>query len=201
MALLLLAALAPCVSRVSGVTDAASVGTLVANPASGSYGQTVSVTGTKFAANEGVNIYWGRSGTTPRASATTDATGAFSASFSVPDATFGAHKLIAVGQTSAMSSTASFQVLPRSSLRRSSGLAGSTDAVYSHGFAAHETVHAYWGQQGGLLLGTGTSSALGALSGASAITFTVPVSPAGTYPIVTVGATSGAMATTPYTVT
>lgn len=64
------------------------------------------------------------------------------------------------------------------------------------GFGARETVKAYW-EPGNIPLdpSSGVSTTLqGTFSGASAITFTVPLSPTGTYEVVAVGQRSHAVA-------
>ena len=115
------------------------------------------------------------------------------AKFSVPQATIGTHSVIAVGQTSSISATASFQVKPKTGLRSSSGTAGSQNVLHGYGFGPREAVTAHWNSPTGPVLGSPTrTNTLGTFIGGSAITFTVPLSPTGTYKVYGVSASGSA---------
>jgi hypothetical protein len=185
-------------SRVLTVTPPAA---LVRTPSSGSVQSKVVVTGTNFGASEAVKVYWDTTSTSPVSSTTSTAMGTFAVTFSVPYAVSGTHTIIAVGQSSAISATTTFKVTPRVVLAHVSGQPGAQNIVYGYGFGASETVTATWGSTGGLKLGTATTTGLGTFSGASAITFTTPMSPSGSYSVYAVGKTSKATASTPFTLT
>jgi hypothetical protein len=192
----------PMVTRTSSptATRTAMPATGVA-PQSGGYQQTLSLNGSGFGSSEGVKVYWDSAASSALGSTTSAADGSWTTTILAPDAVSGTHTLIAQGQTSGRSANTAFQVTPKTNLFHYSGLVGSSNVIIGHGFASGEPVRAYWGQQGGLLLGSSTTYALGNFSTAQAITFTVPMSPTGTYPIITVGLNSGSTATATFRVT
>jgi hypothetical protein len=125
---------------------------------------------------------------------TTTSIGSFVAKFSMPQAIAGTHTIIVVGQTSLKSARASVRVKPSVFLRSSSGIQGSQNLLTGYGFGASETIRGTWNLPKGKVLGTGKTNGLGTFTGASAITFVVPVSPKGTYRVYATGATSRARA-------
>lgn len=85
----------------------AIVNSLSANPASTPPGQSITVAGTGFQANETVQLYWDSAVGTSLATATADANGNVNQSVALPsNATPGSHTLIGVGATSGQSLTA-----------------------------------------------------------------------------------------------
>ena len=87
---------------------------------------------------------------------------------------------------------------PATFLARSSGPAGTLTTVTGVGFAAGETVRAYWGTPGALPLGASTATSQGAFSG---LGFAVPGVPPGLYAVTCVGQTSGNVAASLFIVT
>jgi hypothetical protein len=168
--------------------------TVVSSPTSGSFKQTVTITGTNFGANEPVNVYWDSTSASPLASTTTSASGAFVAKFSVPQAISGTHTIVVPDQASAISATAPFLVKPRLALAPASGTAGVTTVVATgYGFGTTEPVTAHWATPMGAVLGNQTTTnSLGTFTGANAITFTVPLSSTGTYAVHAVSPSSKA---------
>jgi hypothetical protein len=171
--------------------------TLTLSPVAGVFRQTVGATGSNFGPLETVNVSFDNSQLTQVQST---AQGTFTAQFSVPQATFGTHTITAVGQTSHTTASALFTIKPVVALSPNAGLAGSTATLVGIGFAAGETVSAYWIAAGSHLLGTATANAMGTLYGSTALRFTVPNSAPGTYVVYAVGATSHAAAAAIFTV-
>jgi hypothetical protein len=118
--------------------------------------------------------------------------GSFVDTFSMPQAISGAHTIIAVGQTSRKSATASVLVTPSTALRSSSGIQGSLNVLIGYGFGPSETIRATWNHPVGKVLGIGKTNGLGTFIGATAITFTVPMGPKGTDRVYATGAPSRA---------
>ena len=156
-----------------------------------------------FTANEPVNLYLDSTSTTPLVTATTGTTGLLTTSFTMPQATLGAHTIYAVGQTSQRVAITSIQVIPNVVLSKTSGIQGSTITLTGYGFLGYvqdisEVVDVYWGSSTGTLLGSSSTNGLGT---SGAITITIPVVHTGTYTLYTVGQASGATATIPFKVT
>jgi hypothetical protein len=156
----------------------------------------VLVTGTAFGPTESVKLFWDSTATTPLTIPLTLATGSFSATVTVPQATRGAHTLIAVGQTTHKTASTPLQVKPLVFLSPASGKATSVAHLFGAGFGASETVAGLW-SPGFKVLGTASSNA----SGTVALTFTVPLSPTGSYAVVSYGLATKAVAAAPFTVT
>jgi len=167
------------------------------SPAKGVYNQTISVTGTNFGNGELVNIYIDNTGTFPVASVSTTSTGAFTAQFQLPQATYGKHSIIAQGGTSSIATSILFSVKSKTKLLHGSGAQGSLNTITGYGFAANENVSVYWATNGGLLLGTATTNSVGTAT----VSFTVPTGALGSYKIYMVGKTSGATASSTYKLT
>jgi len=168
-------------------------------------GATLTVRGTLFGPAEPVVLMWdglkGRRLTTT----TTTSDGSFIVRVRAPESVFGPHTVLAVDQRSGGRARATFTVHAQAWLLRRSGPPGSVNAVSATGFGAHETVALYWttsaprGRAGRFLLARGTTNARGSLAGVTILSFTVPVRPAGGAAIVALGARSGAMALTTFT--
>jgi hypothetical protein len=80
-------------------------------------GQSITVTGTNFLANEPVQVAWDVTGTTPLATGTTDANGQLVTAISIPAGPDPLHTLLAVGQTSGHIAVAYLVVTPGSAAR------------------------------------------------------------------------------------
>lgn len=174
---------------------------LVASPLFGPVGQTITVTGTRFLANETVQVYWDVTGTTPLATPTADGTGSFVSTLSLPAGIFGLHALIAIGQSSGTTAFAYVQETPQLTVTPNAGAPGSTVVATGSGFGATEPVNVNWNGPAGLALGTTTSDIVGGFSDATAVTFTVPLTASvGLHTIYAAGQSSGARAVTTFTV-
>ncbi len=154
-------------------------------------GVPLTLVGYNFGAQETVTSYWDSIGRSPLTTATTDATGAFTAKTRVPQMPYGAH-IISVGQSSGISFTTPFHVWPILALMPTGGPSGTPVIATGQGFGAAESVTLYWEKVGGLVLGRTTTSARGGFTGSSAIHFTVPSAPPGSYLVCAYGHTTGA---------
>lgn len=173
-------------------TPAAS---LVSSPAHGAPFQTITLTGTNFGASEAVKVFWD-SATTPLTTATTTAGGSVVVHVTAPQAAAGPHTLKAIGQISGRSASTPFQVTPAVFVSPSSGTAGSVAVMIGVGFGMSETVAALW-YPGARLLNAAAGNALGSV----ALTFTVPLSPTGSYDVAGYGLTTKLAAVAPFSVT
>lgn len=173
---------------------------LAFTPGSGSYGQQLTISGTGFGPSETVTI---GDATEPGVFAYTGTTtpgGTFVISGTVPAAPFGPHLLTASGQTSGLQASNTFNELPLAVLAHTASKPGRPDAVSGYGYGATEPITVYLDKRGGATLGSGGSDGSGSFGGATAITLTVPRLSAGSYNVVTVGASSGAVYTSTLTV-
>src|SRR5207245_4560429 len=109
--------------------------TISLNPTSGPAGTNVTVTGNNFSPNSAIVIsYDGASVTTIPASTTTDLTGSFSATFTVPASTAGSHTVKAT-DASANSASVQFTVTPSISLTPTTGPTDTVVTIKGTGFA------------------------------------------------------------------
>ena len=176
-------------------TPVSAAATVVISPTSGTPLQTIVMNGTHFGASEVVKVFWDTVGTTPLIMPSTTG-GAFVAALILPQARAGTHTLIAVGQTSGQTAHTTIQIKPAIFLSPTSGTAGSTVRLTGMGFGTRETVEGLW-YPGAHLLTTGSSNAVGTV----ALSFTVPLSPTGTYTVVASGRTTTMSAARTFTVT
>ncbi len=126
--------------------------------------------------------------------ATSGLTGTVSATLTVPEATFGAHLLSAVGLSSTLVATATLQVRAGLALGAYSGQAGGADTAVGTGFGPNEPVALHWNTPTGLTFGTTTSSTKGSFYGPTKIVFRVPAGYRGWHRLYGVGTHSGAVA-------
>jgi len=105
-------------------------------PNTGSPGDTVTVSGTLFKLNSAIDITWDGA---PWGTDTTDATGAFSVDLIVPDATQGAHTVMATDGAGNYDEEA-FTVVPKITLTPASGSPGTSVTVTGKGFTGSSTV-------------------------------------------------------------
>lgn len=176
------------------------IAAIVVTPAQVHPQQLITVTGTNFGMTEGVKVYWDMT-STASLTATTTSAGAFTAVLRAPQAAFGAHSVIAVGQRSSRSANAPVSIQPGLKLQPATGASGATVQATGAGFGALEPVSLHWRSPGGPLLATTTSSSVGTIGATSAVTFTVPVSPAGSYRVYATNSTTGAQTFVLFTVT
>lgn len=176
--------------------------TLTRSRVSGGWKDTVTITGTNFFSNEGINLYFDVTNTAPLSTTTSNSAGTFVDTFIVPQAISGTHTLIVVGQTSKIKATTGFLIRPKTFLKHYQGSAGSSNQITGTGYAAHETITAHWNASNGPVLGTSSTSSIGTFGGTggvTGITFTVPMSPTGTYKVYAVGQSSGGVAFSTFT--
>ena len=163
------------------------------SPYTGHVGTTETVTGTGFAASSTVTItFGGVTQTTSPATITTDTTGSFSASFTVPPSTAGYHTITSK-DASGNSDDKRFKVTPSISLVPASGPAGTPVTVSGKGFAASSTVKiTFDGITQTTLPGTITTNTAGSFTA----TFTAPPSTTGSHTVKATDASSHSASTT-----
>lgn len=182
------------------VSDAASDrATLTANftvqaqirlsPASGVAGTTDTITGTGFAAGSAITgTFAGTS--VPLTGGTSDASGGFSATFTVPDQAPGAEAVLA-SDGSSDSGGATYTIsTPSISVNPTGGHVGDTVTITGSSFPADSTFTATYDGQSRSLTGSSVTDPLGTVFG---VTFTVPAGTAGPHTVqLTSGTRSGA---------
>jgi hypothetical protein len=167
-------------------------GSISIDPGSGSSGVSVAVTGSGFAANESVGVFWdSTTGGSALRAVTTSGTGTFSTTVTVPDDDPGRHLIAAAGVTSGEKASRSYILLaePSISIDPLTGPNGTRVAVTGRGYSPGERVQIYWDSTGssGTLLTTVTADSLGEISA----TITTPNAGDGKHLIVGKGVTSG----------
>lgn len=130
-------------------------------------------------------------------SATTTLAGTFVLTSTVHQGSVGSLMLTAIGQTSGRRASTPFFIKAETLPRTATTARGGRNVLSGYGFGAHETVKAYW-LPGGIPLGHATTNVLGTFAGGTAITFTAPLSPTGSYAVYTVGQSSKAVAVSVY---
>ncbi len=155
----------------------------------GTTGNTVTVTGTGFAATSNITITFN---SVLAVTGTSDTTGSFSINFTVPAAATGTYNVVAT-DSSSFTATASFSntVTPAITITKTSGTSGTSVTVNGTGFAANEAnVQVTIGSNP---VGSVTQASA---SGVWSVTFTVPAMPAGSAPIGAFGATTAVSSVT-----
>lgn len=173
---------------------------LTITPASGSYSawNGITVQGTGYAVSETVNIYWNYTGSgtgTLETSATTDASGSFSADIARPLAATGTYTIAGVGQSSALVATGTFLLLPQIYGGPLDTGPGTQIHVNGNAFGNGETVNIYWNYTGpgtGSLIATANANATGSFQVNAFIPSDTPV---GFSHLAGVGQTSNAVGT------
>ncbi|MEA2598220.1 MAG: in [Thermomicrobiales bacterium] len=164
-------------------------------PTSGIVGTTVTVTCTKFRAEEGVNVYWDSTSTDRVASFAATASGNGSATFKLPAAVKGAHTVISRGRTSGKKTTDQAGMIPSLALSPSSGAKGVIVKVTLRGFAKGEKITIKWFKSSTstttLKIGLVASS-----TGGASFSFTVPQGTASGHKIEAVGSAGSKAART-----
>jgi hypothetical protein len=145
------------------------------NTSSGSVGDTVSVTGTGFAASKSVDITFD---TSTVASTTTNSSGSFTATtFTVPSTSRGSHTVKA-RDASSNQATATFNVAASISLNPATGSAGTSVTVTGNGFAASSAITITYNS---INVPTNPVSPTTNSAGYFTASFSVPAGLAGTY--------------------
>ncbi|HEY7034349.1 MAG TPA: hypothetical protein VH482_23635 [Thermomicrobiales bacterium] len=149
------------------------------SPASGPVGATVTVFFRRFTKNHSITISWdGKTVATSRTSAGGDG----SVSFKAPVAKRGAHTVAAT--MGAVTDSATFRIVPKISLSRSSSLVGQQINATLRGFGRGESVALAFDSASKTLVSVRTSS-VGSASG----TFVVPVATGGNHNVLGIGGT------------
>ncbi len=175
------------IGATDGTTSASSNFNVVPNislsPVRGQAGSSVTVSGTGFAVSSTVTVTFGSVGQV--ATTSSNSTGSFSTSFIVPSVPSGTNVVTAT-DTGSNSATANFNVLvPKVTLKPSTGATGKTVTVTGTGFAPTSTITiSYDGSPQTTSPGAIQSNSTGGFTG----TFAVPASPVGSN---TVNATDG----------
>ncbi len=142
-------------------------------PAARSYNppdSLIGVTGSGYAANETVNVYWNYSGPatgTLEGSPKSTGSGSFTFYFTTPLAPTATYTIAGVGQTSGSVATGTFKLLPGLFGNPQGAGAGTPIQLTGNDFGAGETVNVYWNYFGagtGNLLGTSTSDNTGSFT-------------------------------------
>ncbi len=189
---------------------ALAAGTLTLSTSSGTPGTHIFLTGGGFTPGENVEAIWNYTGPgtgviqksfyeyNPIVPA--DVNGNVSTSFWVSTAPTGTYTIAALGLTSKTVATAPFQLLPSVETGAYVGPAGTTLRLSGWAMGKKEPVTVYWNwqQPGQTLAVKASTDTKGDWSGK---TFVVPAgTPDGTYTIAAVGTTTGAVATSQFTV-
>ena len=149
--------------------------------ASGYVGDTVTITGTGFAATSNINThtYGGSSVTLSPVTPQTSSSGGFTATFSVPASTAGAHT-VSVTDASSNTANATFTVNPKIlTLSETTGHVGDSVTVTGNGFAASQTTTTLKVNFNGSLIALNSGSTTDATGTLQTASFTVPADPAG----------------------
>ena len=154
---------------------------LLLSPSSGTVGTVVTATGSGFVGSTGavtfaVALLWGPGGWV-LCNPSTDASGDFACSFSVPDDVGGAHTLRA-SDPLGNRGTSTFTVLPSFELDPAAAPAGAMVAASGWGFAPLASAKVTWAPGGGTLCTATTNQ-----SGAFGCAFVVPSDPTGSYEV------------------
>lgn len=136
----------------------------------GPVGRGITVTGRGFASGEVVDLRWNSSSASPLASPRASSSGTFSASVTIPDATFGPHPLYATGRTVTKGASATYTVTPSLSRVPSEGAPWTRITVTARGFGADEDVRLTWLTETGTVLGTIRTNR----AGTGTVTITMP---------------------------
>src|SRR5262249_10274384 len=121
---------------------------------SGPVGTKIQVSCANFGGSESVRIYWDSTAATQRLSIRASASGDGTGTLTIPDATGGAHRVIALGATSGLTTEQPFTVTPSFGLSAASGNVGATLTATLKGFGAAEAVNLSWD---GATVKTGTT--------------------------------------------
>ncbi|MER3404300.1 MAG: hypothetical protein C4289_03285 [Chloroflexota bacterium] len=162
-------------------------------PAAGSPRQGVTVSGSGFAPNETVDVFWDGS-TTPAENATADGNGNATVVSSVPLMSAGDHPVKLKGRTSGRQGTARFTVVPSISLYPTSGPGGTVVTVKGRGWDSGATVGVYWNRTSSSS-GVSVCSPTASSTGSFTCQFTVPNVALARYPVVGVSGSRTASAT------
>jgi outer membrane protein assembly factor BamB len=189
--------------RVTARASANSAQLLV-SPESSTYPRQLKVSGTNYGAVEKVQVYWNYTGPgtgTLERTATTNASGAFSASFYAPLTPTGSYTIAGVGMTSGLVATAAFQLLPGLQVSPVAGIAGAQLTLTGQAFGSGESVNIYWNYNTKTKMGTLLAAVPADSTGFFTYTFNAPAgTPSKRITIAGIGQTSQAAAFATFTV-
>lgn len=155
--------------RIEATFTVLGEGQLVIDPTSGPAGSTMSVTGSRFAPGETVNIRLGSNTGLLRGVVTANKTGEISGRISIPPSTTeGTYPIVATGETSKQSATVNFTVTGRPvtvNVSPKDVTPGTIVTVTGSGFRSGAVVDIYWGSASGPLLGYRTADSSGSFTG------------------------------------
>ena len=146
---------------------------IIISPATGAVGSQVTVTGAGFSANSSISFEWDGSAISGVAAVTSNATGGFTKTFTIPNATSGEHTITARDAIGAAEEV--YSVAAKITLSPDSGTAGSTVNVQGNGFQTTGTVNVTYDN---VVMATATLT-----NGTFSATFTVPGGMAGTHTV------------------
>jgi len=149
------------------------------SPASGPVGTTVTITGTDFDPSISITVLF--DSTTMLSNIVSSASGAWSASFTVPASVSGGHAIVAYGGSNTYS--AYFYTIPAIALSKTSGAPGSSVTVTGSGFVANESGIKITFDSTSVTTTSITAGSTGSWSG----TFIVPASESGTHSVTAKG--------------
>jgi hypothetical protein len=153
----------------------------------GPVGTKTQVSCANFGGSEFVRIYWDSTAATQRLSIYTSASGDGTGTLTIPDATGGSHRVIALGASSGLTTDRPFTVSPSIGLSSASGKVSSNVTATLKGFGASEAVSLSWD---GATVKTGTTSATGSVT----LGFAVPEAVQGAHEVEVTGTTTGPVA-------
>jgi hypothetical protein len=165
------------------------------SPTSGTVGKTVTVTCTKFRANDSVSIYWDSTSTERIAAFVASISGSGSKTFKIPAATKGTHNVISRGGTSGKRTTDTIGVTPSLTLSPAGGAQGDSVKVTLRGFAKGEKITVKWSKTSTSTV-TLKSDLVASSTGVASLTFTVPAGTAGGHKVAASGSAGNAASAT-----
>lgn len=169
-------------------------------PSSGVFQTPLTFSGSQYAPNETVEIFFSGVGSTVLATAAADSTGSFSVPVHAPQSPNGLRYFLGQGQTSGKLGAAPYTVGARIILNPNSGNVGSSSTASGYGFGPQERVKVYWNNPN-MLLGTVTADINGTFTAAQALPFVVPAgAPQGREAVTGTGQQTGAQGTATFTV-
>jgi len=185
------------IGATSGVSTSVSVEVLALNisvsPSTGSPRNKVTVSGSGFAPNETVDVFWDGSSTAAE-NGKADASGNVSITSSVPLMPTGSHPVKLKGRSSGRQGTAQFNVVQSVELNPTSGQGGTQVTVKGRGWDAGATVGIYWNRTGSSS-GVRVCNVVASHTGSFTCSFVAPNATPERYPVVGVSGSRTASAT------
>ncbi len=156
------------------------------SPTSGKVNGTITVSCTKFRANEVINVYLDSTSNDRLMGIVASSAGSGSKEFKIPTLVRGGHSVISRGATSGKQTTDTFSVVPSLALSPKFGPSGTTVRVSLRGFAKGETITLKWYTTASstqtLLTGQVATSV-----GSKSLTFVVPAGTVGLHKVEATG--------------